>query len=47
MTIEKKILNKYVKGEVRGEVGVIAISQAKKNMFWYHVHEDEDARGEV
>ena len=46
MTIAKEILDKYVKEEVRGEVGVIAIGVRKSSkagdVFWYHIHEDEE-----
>lgn len=45
MTTAKEILDKYVKEEVREEVGVIAIGRTtgrKGTVFWYHIHEDEE-----
>ena len=37
----KKLLDKYVKKEVREKVGIIVISQDEREKFWYHVHGDE------
>jgi len=41
--IAKELLEKYIKKEVREDVGVIAIFRKKQNqeMDWYHVHENE------
>jgi len=46
--LAKEILNKYVKEDMRDEVGVIVISQkeADKEMFWYSVHENEEIPAE-
>ena len=37
-----EIIEEYVKEDVKDNVGIIAISQEKDNMFWYHVHDDEE-----
>ncbi len=37
-----KIKEKYVRENMRDKVGVIAISQEKDKMYWYHVHENEE-----
>lgn len=43
MTIKAKTLKQqYVQQEVHEKFGVIAISQDTENMFWYHVHDDEE-----
>ena len=45
MTVAKGIMDKYVREGVREEVGVIAIGRTtgrKGQVFWYHIHEDEE-----
>lgn len=35
-----ELKEKYLKDNIKN-VGVIAISQNKKNMFWFHIHNEE------
>ena len=37
-----KLIEEYIKEEMKDKIGVIAISQDKDKMYWYHVHEDEE-----
>jgi len=36
------IKKKFIKSDLFEDVGIIAISKDNYNMFWYHVHEDEE-----
>lgn len=45
MTTAKEILDKYLKEEVREEVGVIAIGRTtgwRGTLFWYHIRKGEE-----